>query len=164
MESDFGADLYSIDHDDDDDWVQSYADYYECSYDESSYGASYDNHNEQKQQWQQQHQLPPPMESLEELLVSDKILKPQHHKSKRKNKQSVGHDTTTDACDRPRKRKRNKFKSGAEIFLNEILSWNLTDLMKNTRASLRLPRLSLPSLTYSHFSELSDVVQQVSRI
>jgi hypothetical protein len=153
MESDFGADLHNCD-DDEDDWVQSYADYYvdeDYSYNDE-YGASFDVGQKEV-----------PKESLEDLLLSDNILKAPKRTKNHKNKQSAVKSTPSLACDRPRKRKRTKFKSGVELFLNEVLSWHLRDLLSDCRSTLRLPRLVLPSLTYSNFSELTTIVQQVNK-
>ena len=147
MESDFGADL-----NDDDDWVQSYADYatQEDTYGDygDEYGASFD-----------EHQKEPTRESLEDLLVSEKIQNPPKRKSK--SRKSMPTTTPSTTCDRSRKRKRTKHQSGVEIFLNEVLSWGLRDLLSDCRPTLRLPRLILPSLVYNNFSELTNIVQQV---
>jgi hypothetical protein len=189
MESDFGIDLYSLtgpagpNEAADDDWVQSYADYaiqQDYGYDEThddtygdTYGGTYGDNMTNKSKVKHSKS---PIESLEDLLVSDKILKTstatsrsgKHHNQKGNNqkvhKQQIAKNESIYSVtnDRPRKRKRSKFKSGVEIFLNEVLCWDIRDLMSDCRATLRLPRMVLPSLTYNNFSELSTVVQQVN--
>lgn len=147
MESDFGADLLN---DDEDDWVQSYAGYYdgeewtdECSLDACGQKG--------------------PTQSIEELLVSDHIINSSSNIPQINPKRHKGRKTLpdSDTSDRPRKRKRSKAKSGVEMFLNEVLSWNLRDLMSDCRATLRLPRMVMPSQTYKNFSEFTSVVLQV---
>ena len=101
-------------------------------------------------------------ESLEDLLKSDKILHPIGDANNVMNNKPTKKRKNKNRSKKSRKLRDRSDVSGVELFMLEILSWDILDLMKDRREALRLGPLVDPSLTYNHFSELRTVVHQVA--